>query len=115
MTDHGLSTDDILARLRTGHPYEASQIAYKFGLPTASLRATLEAMLQAGQLKGVMLQKGPRIYQGYVRPELTPEAAEPLNTSVAEPRSAPDLKANLTGYDLEIRIRAELCMLTRAR
>ncbi|KAB0641561.1 hypothetical protein WT67_29520 [Burkholderia stagnalis] len=115
MSLHRPTPDEILARLCPGKVYAVSSIASKFEQRAAQMKPILESLVVNGRLKRGMRKHGARICTGYALPSDADLDAQAAGTSIAGPQYARNWKSTLTGYDREIRTRAELCMAARTR
>ncbi|WP_175689661.1 hypothetical protein [Burkholderia anthina] len=115
MSMHRPNHNAILATFQPGKVYEATAVAAKFKLRSAQLKPTLEALVESGRLKRGLRKHGARTCPGYALPSGAEVEAQTFGTSIAGPQYAHDWKTTLTGYDREMRARAELCMVARTR
>ncbi|KUZ98129.1 hypothetical protein WI40_14090 [Burkholderia ubonensis] len=115
MSAHRPNHDEILATFQPGKVYEATAVAAKFKQRASELKPTLEELVANGRLKRGIRRHGSRISPGYTLPTGAEADPRAIGTTIAGPQYARNWKSTLTGYDREMRTRAELCMAARTR
>lgn len=108
--NNSLAPDNIISRMAPGKIYGAYALAAKFHVKTDLIRPALDTLVQAGRIELCSAQTGPA---GFRRAKDQPPPAPPVETSIATPPVTVRMSGELSGYELDLRQRAALCMMVR--
>jgi hypothetical protein len=104
------SAEKVLDHMKVSRLYSSVDIADAFKVPRQYVNDLLHRLARAGNVERIRKEDRTLCWARVVK-----RAPADLNTSVAGPAYAPDLKATMRGYDALFQVRAELAMMGRGR
>lgn len=111
-----LKIETILAWMEPNKMYTSTEIADAFGIKSGRGRHRQELYeLLVRMARAKHIERCPLVDRTTAWAKIVKRAPIVLNTSIAGPQVAPDLRSTLHGYEAEIRRRVDLCMATRGR